>query len=109
MTRLFLTLTLAEASAILSRRDIDIDARVRGLAKIRTALKHATTEAPSPQPSAFSRPPLRAKHYRPRDSSQHFRMAKAAQPRSAPPVMPVPEPDVDNYVPWRDEAGGIWK
>jgi hypothetical protein len=118
-TRIFVVLTVAEASAVVSRQHLDVDARVRGLAKIRTALEHATTEALSPEPSAL--PPLRAKDYRPRATAQHFRpaeplrMAKATVPparvqQKAPiglPATPASALD-DDYVPFRDEADGIY-
>lgn len=111
-TRIFVTLTLAEAAAI-GRLTAGGDAEASGaLAKIQKALDGA--RAPDPQPSAPSptndRPGLRAKHYDPRGRQRP--MAKATLPAKRPttvsmetaPARPV---DVD-YVPHRDEAGGRW-
>lgn len=107
--RIFVVLTAAEASALVTARPPQDPAGERGLAKIRTALEH-TAEAPSPQPSAV--PPLRAKAYRPRDHAPQFRqpafrrrMAKATVSIDAAPA----ESRRADYVPWRDEAGGLWE
>jgi len=101
-TRIFVTLTLAEASAVVQLQPADV-AAVRALAKIRTALEGATPITPAgPVP-----PLLRAKHWRPRDTSQHFRMAKAG-PRPPVSIDTPPAPELDDYVPFRDEAGGAY-
>lgn len=145
-------LTRAEALALIARTHLDIDARVRGLAKIRTALDNVTHHAelaqdrapgppvgslrPEPRspevgqgraahsapPSAV--PPLRAKHYGPmsvaaaadlKQRAQTYRPMTAPKCRIAKAVRPSPShtpgasPAVDNYVPWRDEAGGIYE
>lgn len=84
--RLMVTLTMEEAAAILASAAGD---EPIGLAKIRAAFTAMGGALPDPAP------PLRSKDYRPPDRTQHFR-----QRPSAPPA------PVDDYVPWRDEAGG---
>lgn len=87
--RLVVTLTMAEAAAILASAAGD---EPIGLAKIRAAFTAMGGTLPDPAP------PLRSKDYRPPDRTQHFR-----QRPSAPPA------PVDDYVPHRDEAGGIYR
>jgi hypothetical protein len=119
--RIVVVLTITEAAALVGPGPRT--AALQGLAKIRTALNGALAAPVAPTPvvkhsgqfdelsiSSIPAPPLRAKHYRPRDrpplvvrpAEPKFRMAKAVHPR------PIPAPDVDDYVPWRDEAHGIY-
>jgi hypothetical protein len=111
--RIFVALTIAEAAALVGPGPRT--AALQGLAKIRAALQGALAAAVAPPPVVKPSGQcdelsisLRAKHYRPRDrpppvrpAEPTFRMAKAVHPR------PILAPDVDDYVPWRDEADGI--
>lgn len=106
--RIFIVLTGAEAAALCALQPVGVDA-IQALAKIRMAAEHAAAPL-SPEPSAVA--PLRAKHYRPRDRTPQFRqaqskrrMAKAMLPSLS---VPVPAPAPDDYVPFRDEANGIY-
>lgn len=86
--RLFVVFTRFEAAALLRQRPSA--SRTAALAKIRTALTHATT-APGVAPK--------------------LRMAKAAirkAPIGLPPETRASSPARDDYVPYRDEAGGIY-
>lgn len=86
-----MTLTLAEADAVIDL-PADAEAAVRALAKVRAAVA-----------------PLRALNWL---TDPKLRMAKAARP-SLPKVSidtsAAPAPELDDYVPWRDEANGIYK
>lgn len=131
-TRICIVLTLAEASALVTQFQLDPQAAaLNGFVKILTALRHVTAEVTSPPSSALDVPPLRAKHYR--QSTEALRMAKATlsptvsidaaaapEPRMAKAVMRpkvpttrtvraarAPELD-DDYVPYRDEADGVY-
>jgi hypothetical protein len=107
--RIFVTLTRAEAETLVQWHPATDGAAARALAKIRTAAGLA--EASSPEPSAVA--PLRARDYRPGEHAQHVRQTVRRRSAEVLPCAPKhgtpPAPDVDDYVPWRDEAGGIYK
>lgn len=67
-------------------------------------------------------PLLRSKHYRPRDTTQHFRQRGTTSPnadtktaaretkgRVRDTIPPIPETVNNDYVPWRDEANGVYE
>jgi hypothetical protein len=123
-TRLFVTLTLEEAAAIgrLQPAPTDTEA-IRAVDKIRSTLERTIADATSPEPSTSAVPPLRAKHYRPctpqalpitkadlpvkgsidtaAAAPERLRMAKATLPATA-------RRERDDYVPYRDEADGVY-
>lgn len=112
---LFIVLTHEEAAALVEHGDTA--AAIRGLAKIRRALEGARAERPEVLPDV---PPLRAKHYQPRSAitSTHRRFL-AVDPPVQPHVRPGPRErstssssssscEEDDYVPFRDEADGIY-
>lgn len=106
-TRLFLVFTVAEAAALLS--PYPSPSRDAARAKIRSAVAGATPRPPRtaavPDPITPP-PPLRAKDYprlRLRPAKVVLRVPRPPIGRPAPPAS---DPH-DDYVPWRDEAGGI--
>jgi hypothetical protein len=107
-TRIFVALTLAEASALVTQFQLDPQAAaLSGLAKIRSVLEHATPMVMTPVGPV---PPLRAKAYRPR--TEPLRMAKATLPAKRPTAVSIDTaaaaPQLDDYVPFRDEADGVY-
>jgi hypothetical protein len=117
--RLFLTLTLAEASALLRRPERASEDRDRrtALAKIQYAVQGATPPPVVKQSGQFDglsissnpHPPLRAHDYATAQRPcKPIPRAGAHMTKAAIRTPSTPEPD-DAYVPWRDEAGGAYK
>lgn len=114
MEQLLVVFTLAEAAALVARFSAaDRSAELIGLTKIRTALEGAShPKRPmakaalqtEPRETADDVAPLRAKDYRRSDRTVPVRRRK-------PPIgLPAIAPDEDvDFVPFRDEAGGIYK
>lgn len=95
--RLFIVFTLAEASAIL--RPKPSPARTSALAKIQYALTHVTVAATEAEPSA------------PNPTQRRSVAVDPQAQRHARPTTRAPESSSssDDCVPWRDEAGGIYR
>ncbi len=99
-TRLFLTLTLAEASALL-RRDLS-PARTRAIAKIQTAVEGAAPRRVQTAEQCITAvKPLRLHDYHPRRVALRRRNGVP----DPPAIVAIPD---DDYVPYRDEAGGAY-
>lgn len=102
--RILVILTVAEADAV-AQLEPDSAFATRALAKIRTALGQTIAATLSVPADAVALPPLRAKDYQPRD---HRRMAKATIHPPIAPLVEMSAPVPDDYVPWRDEAAGVY-
>lgn len=114
-TRLFIVLTRAEAETLVQWHPATDGPAARALAKIRTAAG-LEPSALSPKPVVVA-PLLRAKAYQAPDRTPRFRMAKARRPAtplvstvsSVPSDPPITRASLDvDYVPFRDEAGGVY-
>ncbi len=117
--QLFVVLTIGEASALLARFGArDPAAELPALAKIRAALVGAAHQKKRPAKATIDGEGLRTHDTRARYAAEVTPPCDAIDPQAQRPVRPGPRVNtssssssspLQDYTPYRDEAGGIYR